>query len=50
MSTMASHITSLTSVCVAVYSGADQGKQQSSASLAFVWGIHRSSNVENVSI
>ena len=42
MDTMASQITSLTIVYSAVYSGADQRKHQSSASLAFVWGIHRS--------
>ena len=41
MGTMASQITSLTSVYSAVYSGADQRKHQSSASLAFVRGIHR---------
>ena len=41
MSTMASQITSLTIVYLTVYSGADQRKHQSSASLAFVWGIHR---------
>ena len=41
MSTMASQITSLVIVCSNVYSGADQRKHQSSASLAFVWGIHR---------
>ena len=41
MSTTASQITSLTIVYSAVYSGADQSKHQSSASLAFVWGIHR---------
>ena len=34
-------ITSLTIVFSTVYSGADQGKNQSSASLAFVRGIHR---------
>ena len=34
-------ITSLTIVYSTVYSGADQSKHQSSASLAFVWGIHR---------
>ena len=39
--TIASQITSLTSVYSTVYSGADQSKHQSSASLAFVWGIHR---------
>ena len=42
MGTMASKITSLTIVYSSVYSGADQSKHQSSASLAFVWGIHRS--------
>ena len=42
MSAMASKITSLTIVCSTVYSGVDQRKHQSSASLAFVWGIHRS--------
>ena len=41
MGTMASQITSLTIVYSAVYSGTDQRKHQSSASLAFVWGIHR---------
>ena len=41
MGSIASHITSLTIVYSAVYSGADQRKHQSSASLAFVWGIHR---------
>ena len=41
MGTIASQITSLTIVYSAVYSGADQSKHQSSASLAFVWGIHR---------
>ena len=41
MGTIASQITSLTIVYSAVYSGADQCKHQSSASLAFVWGIHR---------
>ena len=41
MSTMASQITSLTIVYSTVYSGADQRKHQSSASLAFVQGIHR---------
>ena len=39
--TMASQITSLTIVYSTVYSGADQRKHQSSASLAFVRGIHR---------
>ena len=41
MGTMASQITSLTIVYSTLYSGADQRKHQSSASLAFVWGIHR---------
>ena len=41
MGTMASEITSLTIVYSTVYSGADQRKHQSSASLAFVRGIHR---------
>ena len=43
MTTMASQITSLTIVYSIVYSGPDQRKYQSSASLAFVWGIHRGS-------
>ena len=41
MTTMASQITSLTVVYLTVYSDTDQRKHQSSASLAFVWGIHR---------
>ena len=41
MTTMASQITSPTVVISVVYSGADQRKHQSSASLAFVRGIHR---------
>ena len=41
MGAIASQITSLTIVYSTVYSGADQSKDQSSASLAFVWGIHR---------
>ena len=41
MGTIASQITSLTIVYSTVYSGADQSKHQSSASLAFVWRIHR---------
>ena len=41
MTTIASQITSLTIVYSTVYSGADQRKHQSSASLAFVRGIHR---------
>ena len=41
MSAMSSRITSLKIVYSTVYSGADQRNHQSSASLAFVWGIHR---------
>ena len=41
MGVIGSQITSLTIVYSTVYSGADQSKHQSSASLAFVWGIHR---------
>ena len=41
MTMMASQITSLTVVYSIVYSGADQRKHQSYASLAFVRGIHR---------
>ena len=41
MGAIASQITSLTIVYSTVYSGADQRKHQSSASLAFMWGIHR---------
>ena len=41
MSAIASQITSLTIVYSTVYSDTDQRKQQSSASLAFVLGIHR---------
>ena len=41
MGGMASQITSLTIVYSTVYSGADQIKHQSPASLAFVRGIHR---------
>ena len=39
MAAMASQITSLTIVYSTVYSGADQSKHQSFASLALVWGI-----------
>ena len=55
----ASQITSLMIIYLTVYSAADQRKYQSSASLAFVRGIHRSpvnpptqmaSNAENVSM
>ena len=58
MSVMASQITSFTMVHSTVYSGADQRKHQSSASLVF-WGnspvtgqfpAQRASNAENVSI
>ena len=58
MGAIASQITSLTIVYSTVYSDADQRKHQSSASLAFVRGIHRwpvnfptqrASNAENVS-
>ena len=41
MGTVASQITSLTIVYTTVYSDADQSEHQNSASLAFVWGIHR---------
>ena len=41
MGPMASKITSITIVYSTVYSNADQRKHQSSASLAFVRGIHR---------
>ena len=42
MRATASQISSLTIVYSTVHSGADQRKRQRSASLAFVWGIHRS--------
>ena len=41
MTMLASQITSLTVVCSIVYSGVNQRKHQSSASLAFVREIHR---------
>ena len=41
MSMLSSQITSLTVVYSTIYSGTDQRKHQSSASLAFVRGIHR---------
>ena len=41
MGAIASQITSLTIVYSTVYSDADQSKHQSSASMAFVWGIQR---------
>ena len=53
MSAIASQITSLMIVYSTVYPGAVQRKHPSSASLAFVRGIHRwpvASNAENVSI
>ena len=42
MGAMASQITSLAIIYSTVYSDVQQRKHQSSASLAFVWGIHRS--------
>ena len=44
MGAMAFQITSLTNVYSTVYYGADQRKHQSSASLAFVRGIHHLQN------
>ena len=41
MTMLASQITSLTVVYSIVYSGVNQRKHQTSASLAFVWEIHR---------
>ena len=41
MGAIVSQTTSLTIVYSTVYSGSDQSKHQNSASLAFVWGIHR---------
>ena len=41
MNAMVSQITGVSIVCLAVCSGADQRKHQSSASFAFVRGIHR---------
>ena len=41
MGAITSQITSITIVYSTVYSDADQRNHQSSASLAFVWGIHR---------
>ena len=41
MGAMASQITSLTIVNSTVYSGVDERKHQSSASLAIVWWIHQ---------
>ena len=52
MGPIASQITSTAIVCSIIYSGAVQRKHSSSASMAFVRGIHRWSNdyAENVSI
>ena len=59
MSAMASLLTCISIVCSIVCLGADQGKHQSSASLAFVRGSHRwpvqsphprASNAENITI
>ena len=58
MGAIASQITNLVIVYSTVYSDTDQKKHQSSASLAFVRGLHRTgefpaqmaSNAENVSI
>ena len=53
MGTVACQITSLTIVYSTVYSGADQRKHQSSASLAFVPGefpAQMASDTENASI
>ena len=41
MSAIASQMTGVSIVCSTFGSGADKKKHQSSASLAFVWGIHR---------
>ena len=41
MNVLASQVTGVSIVCSTVCSGADQRKYQSSASLAFVGGIHR---------
>ena len=46
MGVMGSQITSLTIVYSTVYSGADQRKHQSSASLAFMQGNHRWQNTD----
>ena len=42
MGAMVSQITSFTIVYLTVYTSTDQRKHQSSASLAFVWGINQS--------
>ena len=41
MGAIASQITSLTIVYSTAYPDADKKKHQNTASLAFVWGIHR---------
>ena len=41
MSAMGYQISGVSIVCLTVCSGADEGKYQSSVSLAFVMGIHR---------
>ena len=41
MGAIASQIASLAIVYTTVYSDVDQRKHQSSASMAFAWGIHR---------
>ena len=41
ISALASQITGVSIVCSTICSGIDQRKHQCSASLAFVWGIHR---------
>ena len=50
MGAIASQITSLTIVYSTVYSGADQRKHESPASLAGEFPAQRASNAENVSI
>ena len=50
ISAMASQITSITIVCSFAYSGAEQRKHQSSASLAFVQGIHWNSPLKGLAI
>ena len=50
MTTMAAQITSLTVVYPTVYSDANQRKHQSSASLAFVWGIHRDRRIPRTKV
>ena len=50
MTTMVSQIPSLTVVYSTVYSDADQREHQSSASLAFVWGIHRDRRIPRTKV